>query len=82
MRAQVLIDFDNIMEWMARIVIQENESYTLSSQNPSHNTTPVPFDPSGAGIDSKRASFLITMARFLAERSDDPKTGVGAETQR
>lgn len=78
MRAQVLIDFDNIMEWMARIVIQENESYTLSSQNPSHNTTPVPFDPSGAGIDSKRASFLITMARFLAERSDDPKTGVGA----
>lgn len=76
MKGQVYADFVNLMKWMARIVIQGEKSYTLSSQNPSHNTIPVPFDPSGA--ESERASFLITMARFLAERSDDPKTGVGA----
>lgn len=35
----------------------------------------VPFNP---GVEKKQTSFLITMARFLAERSDDPKTGVGA----
>ena len=84
MNGQVQRDFDNIMEWMARILIQEEKSYTLSSQNhpsPSHNGrgTPGPFDPSGEStLQSKRASFLINMARFLAERSDDPKAGVGA----
>lgn len=79
MKSQVLRDFDIIMEWMARILIEERKGYSFQrkelTQNPAHNGTPVPFDPS---LESKQASFLITLARFLAERSDDPKTGVGA----
>ena len=80
MKVQVMKDFENIMEWMARILIQETKSFTLSSQNRlSLSGTPVPFDPSvEKTLESERASFLIIMARFLAERSDDPKTGVGA----
>ena len=85
MKVQVLTDFENILEWMARILIEEKKGYTFRrkelSQSPSHSSNPVPFDPSvesKLAKDQELASFLITMARFLAERSDDPKTGVGA----
>lgn len=75
MKGQVRKDFEIIMEWMARILIEERKGYTFQrkelSQNPAHYGTPLPFDP-------RQAAFLITLARFLAERSDDPKTGVGA----
>ena len=75
MKGQVLKDFDNIMKWMAGILIEEKKGYTFQRKESSANGTPVPFD---ASVRSKQASFLINMARFLAERSDDPKTGVGA----
>lgn len=85
MKGQVLIDFQNLMEWMARILIEEKKGYMFqrreSSQSTSHNGSSVPFDPSAESEQAKEkklASFLITMARFLAERSDDPNTGVGA----
>jgi len=80
MKGQVLIEFDITMEWMARILIDEKKDYTFqrkeAGQNPPQNRTLVSFDP--LSIEKKQAFFLITMARFLAERSDDPKTGVGA----
>ena len=75
MKLKVLEDFDNIMKWMAGILIEEKKGYTFQRKESSANGTPVPFD---ASVRSKQASFLINMARFLAERSDDPKTGVGA----
>ena len=76
MKGQVRNDFEKLMEWMALILIEEKKSYTLSSQNhPSFDDKTFLFDPS---VERERASFLTTMARFLAERSDDPKTGVGA----
>ena len=85
MKVQVLKDFENILEWMARILIEEKKGYTFGRkelcQSPSHNSNPVPFDPS---VESKLAkqqklsSFLITMARFYAERTYNLKTGVGA----
>ena len=86
MEAQVQTDFDSLMEWMARLIVIEAEKkgctcqWKKSSQNPPHNGTLVPaFDPSvKSGQAKEQASFLITMARFLAERSDDPKPGVGA----
>ena len=37
-----------------------------------------PFDPAKYETDRWQAATFITLARFLAERSDDPKTGVGA----
>ena len=36
------------------------------------------FDPENNETDRKQAAAFITLARFLAERTDDPKTGVGA----
>ena len=36
------------------------------------------FDPENNETDKKQAAAFITLARFLAERTDDPKTGVGA----
>lgn len=75
MKKPVLEGFENIMKWMAGILIEEKKGYTFHRKESSANETPDPFD---ASVRSKQASFLITMARFLAERSDDPKTGVGA----
>jgi len=84
MKKQVLKDVDITMEWMAGILIEEKKGYTFqrkkTSQNPTHkkikqSAKTVSFDPS---VKKKQASFLITMAKFLAQRSDDPNTGVGA----
>jgi len=71
MKGDLRIYFDNMMKWIATIEAIEGDTF----QESSLNKTPIPFDTS---VDSKKASFLITMARFLAERSDDPRTGVGA----
>jgi len=81
MKEQVLKDFDAIMEWMASILIEEKKGHTFrrivttSHKKNKKRAKKVPFNP---GVKKKQTSFLITMARFLAERSDDPKTGVGA----
>lgn len=71
MHGDVITYLENILEWMAVIIAIEGDTF----QGSSFNRTPIPFD---ASDESEKASFLITMARFLAERSDDPKTGVGA----
>ena len=44
----------------------------------SGNSVPKVFDPVNNGDHKKQAGHFITMARFLSERTDDPKTGVGA----
>ena len=83
MKKQVKKDFNISMGWMAGI-IEEKKGYTFqrikTSRYPTRRKLKKPakmvsFNPS---IEEKQASTLITMARFLAERSDDPKTGVGA----
>jgi len=40
----------------------------------------MPFDPESEAyyLDRRQAERLITLAKFLAERTGDPKRGVGA----
>jgi len=54
---------------------QEQESKQALGRDKGDETKP--FDPEKEETDRKQAAVFITLARFLAERTDDPKTGVG-----
>ena len=86
MRKQIDGDFEGIMAWAAKIALfagsteiackfqrvpREVETTAMTAQGT--------FDPeNNVTTDSKQAALWITLARFLAERTDDPKRGVGA----
>ena len=86
MRKQIDVDFEGIMAWAAKIALfagsteiackfervpREVETTAMTAQGT--------FDPeNNVTTDSKQAALWITLARFLAERTDDPKKGVGA----
>ena len=86
MRKQIVDDFEGIMAWAAKIALfagsteiackfqrvpREGETTARTAQGT--------FDPEkNVTTDSKQAALWITLARFLAERTDDPKKGVGA----
>ena len=75
MKTQVKKDFESIMEWIARVLIgsEKAEYASKSSRNES-----MPFDPEENEFQRQQASHLITLAKFLSERTDDPRKGVGA----
>ena len=75
MKIQVQEDFRKILEWMARNLIGKDKGYTFKA---SFRKGKPHFDPEYNRQEQRQASHLITIAKFLAERSDDPKTGVGA----
>ena len=54
----------------------DNES--VDDDKSTKNPVPELFDPVTNTVHTKQARHFITMARFLSERTDDPKTGVGA----
>ena len=55
---------------------QEQESKQAEGRDKGDE--PEQFDPQNDKTDRKQAAVFATLARFLAERTDDPKTGVGA----
>lgn len=80
METQVRNDFEGVMEWMARILVgteklekEYNFKAVLSAQNEN-----MPFNPEENSRERLQAQHLITLAKFLAERTDDPRKGVGA----
>ena len=93
MKRQIKDDFDGIMAWAAKIALiagsteiackferydpKQKEKTTDSKQTVKGDETE-PFDPKNDETDRKQAALWITLARFLAERTDDPTTGVGA----
>ena len=79
MVVQVNNDFDSILRWMAIILVGSEKGYEFKS-TPSQNgeDQPKPFNPEEKDFERLQAEHLVTLATFLAERTDDPKTGVGA----
>ena len=76
MRGQVAVDFDNILGWMATILIGSQKRYKFECRNGEDQ--PKPFNPKENDFEHLLAEHLVTLATFLAERTDDPKRGVGA----
>jgi hypothetical protein len=73
---KVCKDFLNFVEWIARVlVISQSQSNFKPCVIPE--VQPV-FDPVNDEQAAKQAKHFITIARFLATRTDDPTTGVGA----
>lgn len=70
MYRQVYSDFHGVVEWMARIPVG-------LEKGDAFNRVPS-FSSMEDDLDREQAYKLVTLAKFLAERTDDPKTGVGA----
>ena len=73
---KVCKDFLNFVEWIARVlVIPQSQSNFELCVIPE--VQPV-FNPVNDEQAAEQAKHFITIARFLATRTDDPTTGVGA----
>jgi len=78
MQTQVRNDFQSLMQWMARILVgQEKGGYRIQKVSSAQNED-MPFNPEEHSLERQQAEHLITLAKFLAERTDDPRKGVGA----
>lgn len=77
MKEQVRNDFIDLFKWMALAFIGSEKGYEYKALNRNGGT--ISFDPEkNADVDGKLASHFITMAKLLAERTDEPTQGVGA----
>ena len=73
MEDQIKQYFENTVKWMVQTSGLDVEEVRFEKSEGSS------FDrDNGETLDFKTAVHLIRMARFLAARTDDPKTGVGA----
>ena len=83
MKVAINADFRNIMDWAAKIALVPGSTkieFEFQRVQGSDETTDQ-FNPQrsdGNETDNKQAAAFITLARFLAEQTDDPKRGVGA----
>ncbi|XP_028402084.1 cytidine and dCMP deaminase domain-containing protein 1-like [Dendronephthya gigantea] len=81
MHKKVHSDFAEVMEWIARVLVTNDRGLNykfISCNEKSENSTgfnPLPLSNSD---DEKKALRFIEIARLLAQRTDDPTTGVGA----
>ena len=77
-------DFRDIIDWAAKIaLVPKSTKIECKFQRVpggGATTDQVTFNPHGSSnvTDKKQAAAFITLARFLAEQTDDPKRGVGA----
>ncbi|XP_068744134.1 cytidine and dCMP deaminase domain-containing protein 1-like [Montipora capricornis] len=75
MRRQVESDFTQMLTWMASILVVSEKGYNNELESSESER-----EPTSGNTKLKRDErfHLMTLAKFLAERTDDPKTGVGA----
>ncbi|XP_068708397.1 cytidine and dCMP deaminase domain-containing protein 1-like [Montipora foliosa] len=78
MTVQIESDFDRIMRWIASILVGSYKGYKFELVPFEGDHQPISFNPAAWERERQQSYRLITLAKFLAERSDDPKTGVGA----
>ena len=75
MKAQVTKDFQSITEWMAHVLIKSEMGDSFEDLTREKSKL---FDPSINPLERRQAFHLMQLAFFLAERTDDPRKGVGA----
>ena len=81
MKVAINADFRDIINWAAKIALDPGSTKIEFQRVPGRGQTTdqVTFNPKGSDKpDNKQAAAFITLARFLAEQTDDPKRGVGA----
>jgi len=75
MKKQVESDFKGLFVWMAHVIVGSNKGYKFENLNQKVTAS---FDPEKNELHQSQASFFLTLAKFLAERTDEPTAGVGA----
>ena len=75
MKAQVYKDFESITEWMAHVLIKSEIGDSFEALTRKKRKS---FDPCRNPLEREQAIHLMKLAFFLAERTDDPRKGVGA----
>ena len=83
MKVAIDADFRDIIDWAAKIALVPGstkiEFEFQRVPGGGQTTDQVTFHPERSNeTDNKQAAAFITLARFLAEQTDDPKRGVGA----
>ncbi|XP_067037436.1 cytidine and dCMP deaminase domain-containing protein 1-like [Acropora muricata] len=76
-KGEVKRDFENMMKWMATIFVEAEERYSFELKRKPDSRNII-FNPATNTTEREKAYHLLILAKFLAERTDDPKTGVGA----
>lgn len=74
MRTQVFKDFESIAGWMALVLIESEMGDSFKALTEKEIKS---FDPCRNVVEHKQAIHLMKLAFFLAERTDDPRKGVG-----
>ena len=75
MKDVVTKDFQSITEWMAHVLIKSEMGNSFKDLTKEKRKS---FDPSINELERTQAIHLMQLAFFLAERTDDPRKGVGA----
>ena len=76
MEMEVEKQFKNMKEWMATFCVAPEKGYSFELEG-EHGPEKNSFDPRNEK-QGDQANHLMTLAKFLAMRTDDPTTGVGA----
>lgn len=74
-KRKVETDFNGLFKWMAQVFVGSEKGYRFQALYQNGTSS---FDPQENHLDCKQASFFTTMAKILAERTDEPTAGVGA----
>ena len=76
MEVEVKNDFKNMIKWMATFCVTQEKAYSFELWGErQHRPENDSFDPRK---EKEQANYFMTLANFLAQRTDDPTTGVGA----
>ena len=75
MKDQVKDDFKSITKWMAHVLIKSERGNSFKDLTREKGKS---FDPCRNKLEAAQAIHLMQLAFFLAERTDDPRKGVGA----
>ena len=75
-KSEVSNDFEKMMKWMATVLVKTEKGYSFELKGAPPKE--ISFNPAKNKNEGEQANHFITLAKFLAQRTDDPKTGVGA----
>ena len=77
MKMEVEEQFKSMREWMATFCVASKKGYSFELEG-EPELEKNSFDPARNEKEREQANHLMTLAKFLAMRTDDPTTGVGA----
>ena len=78
MKSEVNKRFENMMTWISTILVESDKPRFKQEHKGSANPEDIKFNPTTNENKDKQAYHFMILAKFLAERTDDPRTEVGA----